>query len=127
MPARYSLRPVGVFDAVLGRVITRTDAEWSDYRQWLRANAPDPMPVVPPPPPTQAELDARAEIEAIRQLRDVLRNDSGIRALATRSPAQVEAWIEGNVTTLAQAREVLKTLAKVTSWIIRSQIPAPPS
>ena len=93
MATRYELRPVGVWDNVLGRRITRSDGvEWGDYRQWLKTgNVPDAQPIVPPPAPTQAELDARAELEARETARTTLRADATISYLRTHTPAEVAA------------------------------------
>jgi hypothetical protein len=125
MAARYSLRRYGVHDSVLGRVITRTDAEWSDYRVWLRDNTPDPEPAVAPADPTPAELAAQAELAEQAAIKASLRSDAAVRALASRSPAQVDAWIDANVTTLAEARSVLKILARILALLARQTLPPP--
>lgn len=50
MNARYELRPVGVYDRDLGRVITPADADvWLAYQASLLQGPPDPMPVNPEP------------------------------------------------------------------------------
>lgn len=42
MTARYELRPVGVFDRHLNRVIGRRDQAWAAYQAWVAAgNAPE--------------------------------------------------------------------------------------
>ena len=125
MAARYELRITGVWDSVLGRVIQfREGQAWRDYQNWLATgHAPDPMPPVTPAAPTQEELDALAEINARDTIRMTLRNDAAIRALATRSPAQVNSWIDSNVTDVASARAVLKIIAQVMALYIREHLP----
>jgi hypothetical protein len=122
--ARYELRPIGVWDNVLGHRITRSDGiEWGDYRQWLRAgNVPDPQPVVPPPAPTQAELDALAEIAARATIRDALRADNVVAYLRTHAPAECAAYVNANVTDLASAKTVLSKLAMVVAYLARERL-----
>lgn len=60
------------------------------------------------PPPTQAELDATA-VKAYPQL----------VALKNMTPAQVQAWVEANVTTLATAKGAIKTLAVAVGFLAR--------
>lgn len=78
-----------------------------DVQSWVAAGntilEPDP-----PPPPTQDELDA----EAARQYQKLV-------ALRAMTPTQVDAWVEANVTTLAQARDAIKTLAIAVSILSR--------
>ena len=125
MGARYQLREIGVYDTVLEKVIHRNDVEWPEYREWLRTNTPDPMPVVTVAK-TQEEIDAEAELAAQKTLKDTLRVDAAVRGLATRSPAQVDNWIDSNVTNLSQARDVLKIACRVLAYLIRTHLPPKP-
>jgi hypothetical protein len=50
------------------------------------------------------------------------RADALITALITRTPAQIDAYIEANVTSLASARDVLKLLAKCVAIVARAQL-----
>jgi hypothetical protein len=126
--ARYQLRDLGVYDAIAARTINRSDgALWQAYRLWLAAgNTPDPAPIVTPPAPSAEELAQAAELAEREQLRTQLRADAAIRALATRSPAQVDQWLDTNVTSLASAREVLKILARVIAYLARQHLPPLP-
>lgn len=54
----------------------------------------------PPPPPTKDEVDAEAA-----------RTYQKLAALRNMTPAQAGAWIDQNVTNLAEAKDVLRTLA----------------
>jgi hypothetical protein len=60
------------------------------------------------PPPTQDELDA-AEARQYAKL----------AALRAMTPAQVDAWVDANVTDLASARDALKTLAIAVAILAR--------
>jgi hypothetical protein len=62
----------------------------------------------PPPPPTQDELDA-AEARQYAKL----------QALRAMTPAQVDAWVDANVSDLASARDALKTLAIAVGILAR--------
>lgn len=61
-----------------------------------------------PPPKSQDELDA----EAARQY-------AKLSALRTMTPAQVTAWIDANVTSLAEAKDAIKTLAIAVGILAR--------
>lgn len=120
--ARYELRPAGVFDREAGRIVVRHHPAWPEYQTWLAAgNAPDPMPITPPQPPSAAELAARAELEARKRMRDELRQDVGVQALRSMTPAQVDAWVDG-VTGFAEARRVLRTLGRVVALLARERV-----
>lgn len=45
--------------------------------------------------------------------------DSRVQAILTKSPAELEAWIDANVATLAQARTVLKLLLRYMIWDLK--------
>src|ERR1700739_2258974 len=65
-------------------------------------------PADPPPPPTQDQLDtAAAKVYA------------PLVALMTMSPAQVQQYVQNNVTNLAQARDAITTLAVAVSVLAR--------
>jgi|GEM_PF-5949005 len=48
---------------------------------------------------------------AIKEAR-ATKHDAVMRQLASARPAQIDAWIDKNVTDLASAKDVLKALAK---------------
>lgn len=62
----------------------------------------------PPPPPTQDEIDAAAA-----------KAHAKLTALRGMTPAQVGAWVDANVTNLAQAQDAIKTLAVGMSVLAR--------
>ena len=130
--ARYELRPVGVWDNVAGKRITRSNGvEWADYRQWLRAgNAPDPMPPEPVVPPTPEIIAALAELDARAAMRTALRADGVVQYLRTHTPAEVAAYVDANVTDLASARSVISKMAMVVAYLARERLvpePTPPA
>lgn len=63
-------------------------------------------PANPEPPPTPEQLRA-ATFASLPDRQDI------ITRLRTATPAQIDAWLTANVTTLAQARTVLGALIKV--------------
>ena len=86
---------------------SKLSAAWPDLRTWHREfiqAAIDAGMVIeepdPPPPPSQDELDAQAA-----------RSYAKLNALKGMTPAQVDAWVENNVNTLAQAKDAIKTLS----------------
>ena len=121
---RYELRPVGVWDNVAARHITRSDGvEWAAYRAWLLAgNEPDPQPPPVVVPPTQAELDARAEIDARTTMRGTLAADPVVQFLRTHTPAEAATYVTNNVTDLASARNVLSKLAMICAYLARERL-----
>jgi hypothetical protein len=63
---------------------------------------------IPPRPDTPDEADAK-----------VARSNGKLAALAKLTPAQVQAWVNSNVTTLADAKDVITTLAVAVSVLAR--------
>lgn len=74
-------------------------------RQWEVRTGPD---YIAPRPPTPDEQDAEAA-----------RSYAKLRALAGMTPAQVQAWVAANVTTLADAKDAITTLAVAVSVLAR--------
>ena len=68
---------------------------------------------------TQAELDAEQQIIDDRDDEIAIKANSALKALLTARPAQIETYIDNNVTDLASARTVLKHLAKAVSILGR--------
>jgi hypothetical protein len=124
LPPRYQLLREGVWDLLDGVAILpqRDPTRWQAYLEWLAVEGNRPLPLAPPPPPSQEELDARAEETTRRGIINELRVDAAISALRNRTPAQVDAWIDANVTTLAEARTVLKILARILAILARERL-----
>jgi hypothetical protein len=66
-------------------------------------------PVIDKPPPTQNEIDGAA-----------VRDYPALIALKNMPPADVEAWVEANVTNLATAKSAIKTLAVAVGFLARN-------
>lgn len=75
------------------------NSDWQAFQKWV-VEGNTPQPADPPPPPTQDELD----VTAARQY-------AKLQALRNMTPAEVGAWVDANVNNLADAKDVLKTLA----------------
>ena len=121
--ARYRIAKVGVIDtANADALILPNRAGWAEYVAWRAlGNRPDPMLVIPHVV-TPAEQAALNELAARDAVVATLKADAAIQALRTRTPAQVDAWIDANVVDLASARAVLKILARVLALLARERI-----
>lgn len=53
---------------------------------------------------------------------DFIRKDAMVQGMLTMTPAEVYTWIDTNVTTLATAKDVLKRLAAVTTFLLQAEI-----
>lgn len=51
-----------------------------------------------------------------------VKSDSFMQNIASKSPAQIDAWIEANVTSLASAKPVLKALAKAVNLLAKRDL-----
>ena len=120
-PEYQVVYPVGVRHLPTGRVIKPDWPEWAAYQSYLSTGG-DLAPADPDPPLSESEALARLELSERFNLLRELRGDPALQALRARTPAQVDAWIDANVTTLAQAREVLKTLARIVALIARERL-----
>jgi len=75
----------------------------------------------------QAEITALEAEEAVEQAalqeiegdNDAIKNTSAIRALVTARPAQIDNWIDNNVTDINSTKQVLKILAKAVSYFAK--------
>jgi len=91
--------------------------------QTMASNVPDPKNVtytfqgfevrtgsdyIPPLVDTPDEADAKAA-----------RSNGKLAALAKLTPAQTQAWVNANVNTLAEAKDVITTLAVAVSVLAR--------
>lgn len=77
---------------------------------------------IPPPPEpvlTAEEIAAKEEAERLEALASEARQYSKLRALANMTPKEVQDYIDANVTTVAAARDAIKTLAVAVSVLAR--------
>ena len=75
----------------------------------------------PPPPPTQEELDQQAASAQWQADRTAALTYAKLTALSNMTPAQIQTWVDGNVTNLATAQDAIKTLAVGMSILIRRE------
>lgn len=97
----WGLAAATPFVAPAGKVITGVPRYTESTPWWI-----EEYDVVDPPPPTAEEIrlaafGAEADVIDLKNRMD------------TSTAAQVNTWVDANVTTLAQARSVLKTLIKI--------------
>ena len=105
----YKLNQNGVIRLADGAFIPSdlANSDWLVFKEWEKAGN-TPLPQDPSPPPTQDEIDAT-----------VARSYGKLIALKNMTPAQVQTWIDANITTLADARDALKTLAIAVGILAR--------
>lgn len=75
---------------------------WHDINRWVVYTGAD-IPVKP-----QDQIDKEDASKYAK-----------LSALSAMTPAQVQAWVEANVNTLAQAKDAIKTLAVAVSILAR--------
>jgi hypothetical protein len=115
---RYRLLAKGVLNVDTGETILPRTAAWNTYLEWVRRGG-TVEPQDPPPALSEAEVSARAELSARAALRNNLRAMTVIQQLRGRSPADIDNWIQTNVTDLASAKVVLRILAYVVAYLAR--------
>jgi len=92
-----------------------TNKDYQDYLAWVAAgNTPDPVD-----PPTPVELAAAAQ--AAQDAQDIAdaKAYAKLAALKAMTPAQIQTWVNANVTNLVQAQDAIKTLAIAVSVLLR--------
>lgn len=83
-----------------------------EFLKWVsEGNTPEPYVEPPPDPEVLKETAAKA----------AAKQNTKLQALADLSPAEVQAWVEANVKTLPDAKDLLATLAVAVS-ILAKQI-----
>lgn len=80
--------------------------DYQDFLKWISAGN-TPAPYVPKP----LTLEQQYDLE--------VKNYDKLKALMNMTPAQVQAWVKVNVTTLAQAQDAIATLAIAISRLAR--------
>lgn len=102
-----------------GRLFTREDYEvgiqWADARTkptWGEIVAADAA--------NEADAAAQAAADAEDAAdRAATRSYPKLAALRSMSPAEVSAWVDANINTLADAKDAIKTLAIVVAYLAR--------
>lgn len=75
-----------------------------------------------PPEVLAAQTAAATQQAADDADRGIVRADAQVRALMAMTPAQIDAWMQTNVTNLAQARTVLTRLAQIVAVLLRREL-----
>lgn len=66
----------------------------------------------------------RADLsDTVQERRRKVKNDPTINALMTRDPDDIATWIENNVNTMDDAKDLLKRLAVMVSVLARREFP----
>jgi hypothetical protein len=105
----YKLVTIGVMRIADGAFIhpDNRNSDWRIYQKWV-ADGNTPLPKDPDPLPTQDEIDATTA-----------KQYGKLVALKGMTPAQVQAWVDANISTLADVKNALKTLAIAASILAR--------
>ena len=105
----YKLAKIGVIRIQDGAFIPpdSSNTDWAIYQKWIY-DGNIPLPKDPDPLPTQDEIDATAA-----------KQYGKLVALKGMTPAQVQAWVDANISTLADVKDALKTLAIAASILAR--------
>lgn len=72
-----------------------------------------------PKKPTKEQAEYAAKLAKIEADAAAAKGDAKLSALTDMSPTQVRAWVAANVATLADAKDVLATLAVAVSVLSR--------
>ena len=72
-----------------------------------------------PIPLTQEQIDAQAKSAKDKADAIAAKADAKLQALSAMTPTQVRAWVAANVSTLADAKDALATLAVCVSILAR--------
>jgi hypothetical protein len=92
--------------------------QWREYKAWLaKGNTPLPFETAE----EKAEREAQ-EAQTLQQLQDRVdvKGYAKLQALSNMSPAQVRAWVDANVNSIADAKDAIKTLAVAVSILARN-------
>jgi len=84
---------------------------------WVNGSVVAPTP----PAPTQEEIDNKAKEDADRAVKDSVKADSFVKTFVNMTPAEVEAYIDTNVTDLNSAKSVVHKLSLMMLWLARRE------
>lgn len=119
MNIENALRRIVPEPKFFGRLFTREDYEtgitWADARpkpSWDELLATDAA--------NESDAAAAAAAEAVEAVnRQTTRAYPKLAALKSMSPAEVSAWVDANINTLADIKDALKTLAIAVAYLAR--------
>ena len=116
-----------VFISALRNVVARIDSDGKsrfscltsnpEYLDWVSAGNTT-APYVPSPEQVVADALYAADIAAV----EAAKAEQVVRYLATYTPAECEAYVQANVTTLAQAKDMLAKFAMALSVLTRKEL-----
>lgn len=90
---------------------------WDEYQEFLSGGG------VPDPARTAEEEAARlaeeGKREALEADAEAAKDDGKLQVLASMTPAQARAWVATNVTSLAEAKDLLGTMAALLTVLAR--------
>jgi hypothetical protein len=97
-----------VFNDAIGLIpFDARNVDFKTYQQWL-ADGNTPLARDPDAPPSKDEVDVTTA-----------KNYAKLTALKNMSPAEIQTWTTANVTTVAQCRDAITTLAVAVSILAR--------
>ena len=73
-------------------------------------------------PASQEEIDERTESERLQTELEDLRNDPVVRQLMRASPAQIDNYVDNNVTALADVQREIKQIYKILAPVLRNEL-----
>lgn len=65
------------------------------------------------------QLDIRVPVTTLQDR--AIKDDAMLKALATRKPASIESWVQGNVNDLPTAKTLLAKLSMAVAWLIQTR------
>lgn len=95
-----------------------TDYDTEEFGKEVYAQA-SAMDLAPMPEPSRDEVAAKEKRLKDIAAEEAAKSDEKVRAFADMSPDEVRAWIGKNVSTLADAKDVIATLAVAVSVFTR--------
>lgn len=76
---------------------------------------------ITPPVPSPEQVARQAALDQLRTDKTNVLAYNKLIALSNMTPAQIQAWVDANVTNLATAQDAIKTLAIGLSVLIRRE------
>lgn len=80
-----------------------------------------PYTLPTPPAPTPEQVAHRAAVAQFQSDKTAVLAYNKLTALSNMTPAQIQTWVDNNVTNLATAQDAIKTLAIGISVLIRRE------
>lgn len=91
---------------------SRSSPDWRAYLAYRAAGGVvQPADPVAPAPLPDDEVAARYSRQRLTQDREEAREYQKLKAMRNMTPAEVGLWVDANVTTFAQAKDAIRTLA----------------